>query len=128
MVKKYIAPKQGGWGQAVDCIFVLALVYICLLLPLLLGGGANTYTVPDAKSNPTWQSLHQNPVMQEQWHKLGYDAQEAGKLINTRFNYDFSWISLIITAIVIVGYFVILLRMSDKEYKEVINEAFGDRR
>ena len=127
MVKKYIPPKQSGWGQAVDCVFVLALVYVCLLLPLLLGGGASTYTVADANAKPTWQSLHQNPVMQEQWHKLGYDAQEAAKLINTRFNYDFSWISLIITAIVIVGYFVILLRMSDREYKEVINEAFGDR-
>jgi len=128
MASKYVPPKQSGWGQAFDCIFVLALVYVCLLLPLLLGGGASTYKVPDAKENPTWASLEQNPTMVEQWKKLDMDAKEAGELINTRFDYSFSWISLIVTAAVIIGYFVMLVVMSSKEYKDVINEAFGDRR
>jgi len=128
MVSKYVPPKQSGWGQAFDCIFVLALVYVCLLLPLLIGGGASTYTVPDAKANPTWESLHQNPTMVQQWKKLDMSPKEAGKLINTRFDYDFSWLALAVTAVVIIGYFFILLVMSKKEYKDVINEAFGERR
>lgn len=128
MASKYVPPRQGAWGQAFDCIFVLALVYVCLLLPLLLGGGASTYKVPDAKDNPTWESLDQNPTMVEQWKKLDMDAKEAGELINTRFDYSFNWISLLVTAAVIIGYFVMLVAMSRKEYKDVINEAFGDQR
>ena len=30
--------------------------------------------------------------------------------------------------VVVVGYFVIVVRFSDKEYREVIDEKFGDRR
>jgi len=126
MASKYVPPKQSGWGQALDCIFVLALVYVCLLLPLLMGGGASTYTVPGAQDNPTWESLHQNPTMVQQWNKLDMGPKEAGELINTRFDYDFNWLALIVTAAVIIGYFVILLIMSKKEYRDVINEAFGD--
>jgi hypothetical protein len=29
---------------------------------------------------------------------------------------------------VVVGYFVIVVRLSGKEYREVISEKFGDRR
>jgi hypothetical protein len=33
-----------------------------------------------------------------------------------------------ITIIVIVGYFFLLLRLSDREYREVIDERFGNNR
>ena len=37
-------------------------------------------------------------------------------------------VNFIITAIIIVGYFVFVVRYSDKEYREVIAERFGDER
>ena len=31
-------------------------------------------------------------------------------------------------AILVVGYFVLVVRLSDKEYREVIDERFNDRK
>ena len=31
-------------------------------------------------------------------------------------------------AVLVVGYFVLVVRLSDKEYREVIDERFGDRK
>lgn len=126
MAVKYQPPVQSRSGQIIDCVFILALVYVALLLPLLIGGGASEYTVAGASDNPTWESLGQNEVMQAQWEKLEMTPAEAGALINTRFDYSFSAWSLIVTALVILGYFVFVLRVSDREYREVINEAFAD--
>lgn len=127
MPVKYQPRIQSRFGQVIDTVFVLALVYVALLLPLLIGGGASEYTVADARENPTWESLEQNPTMQAQWEKLDMTPKEAGQLINTRFDYSFSVWSLIVTALVIIGYFVFVLKVSDREYREVINEKFGDR-
>jgi hypothetical protein len=127
MPVKYQPPIQSRLGQVIDTVFVLALVYVALLLPLLMGGGASEYTVADARENPTWESLEQNPTMQAQWEKLDMTPKEAGQLINTRFDYSFEPWALIVTALVIIGYFVFVLRVSDREYRDVIDEKFGDR-
>ena len=39
----------------------------------------------------------------------------------------FSWLSLIVMVVVIVGYFVMMIRFSDIEYREVIAEKFGEK-
>ena len=36
MKKNYVPPKQGWFGQIFDSIFILALVFASLLIPLLL--------------------------------------------------------------------------------------------
>jgi hypothetical protein len=90
-----------------------------------LGGGGTT-TVNVAEK--TWAALGQNQAMQQQWDKLGYTAEKAADIITTRFDYSVSPIALIATAIIIVGYFVFVVRYSDKEYREVIAERFGDGR
>ena len=126
MAAKYQPPIQGKTGQVIDTLFVVALVFVSLLLPLLIGGGASSYTVPDARENPTWESLEQNATMQAQWEKLDMTPKEAGELINTRFDYSFSWWSLFVTAAVIIGYFLFILTVSKREYRDVINEKFGD--
>ncbi len=128
MTTKYQPPIQSRAGQIIDTVFIIALVFVSLLLPLLLGGGASSYTVPDARENPTWESLAQNPAMQAQWEKLDMTPKEAGELINTRFDYSFSWWSLLVTALVILGYFTFVLKVSKREYCEVINEKFGESR
>jgi hypothetical protein len=63
--------------------------------------------------------------MQAQWEKLGYTPESAHDLIATRFDYSFSALSLIVMVVVVVGYFVLMLRLSEKEYREVISEKFG---
>jgi len=74
----------------------------------------------------TWESLGQNEVMQAQWVKLGYDPDKAAAIINNRFDYTIDPMMLIITIFVVVGYFVIMLKVSDKQYREVIAEKFDN--
>jgi uncharacterized membrane protein YjgN (DUF898 family) len=45
-------------------------------------------------------------------------------MITNRFDYAIEPISLLLTIAVIVGYFIFLLRVSEKEYREVIRERF----
>lgn len=121
----YEPPQQSVIGQIVDAFIILALVLVTLYLPLLLklAGGGTTTTTYD---QPNWEALGQNPTMAAQWEKLGYDPASAAAIIGVKFDYAFSWGALIVTAVVIVAYFVGMLRWSDKEYREVIAERFAD--
>ena len=128
MSKNYVPPKQGWVGQVFDSLFILALVYLSLYLPLFfkkadIAAAADAATV----AKPTWASLSLSPVVQQQWEKLGYDAEKAAALISNKFDYTIDPMWLIITAVVIVGYFFFVIKISDKEYREVIAEKFGDR-
>lgn len=123
---KYKAPVQGKVGQIIDVIVLLILAIGALYLPLLLGL-AGSDKVPHPIADPTWEKLGQNPVMVEQWNKLGFtEAAQANDLITARYDYSFSWFALLVMVVVIVGYYAILLRFSEKEYREVIAEKFGE--
>ena len=129
MKKNYIPPNQGMFGQIFDTILILVLVYASLMLPLLMKKDAAPAAEPAAAAEVvkvTWQSLGQNEVMQAQWVKLGYDPDKAAVLINNRFDYNIDPIMLIITILVVVGYFALVLKFSDKEYREVITEKFDN--
>ncbi|MFT0171689.1 hypothetical protein ACLKMY_22180 [Paraburkholderia mimosarum] len=127
MASEYAPPVQKGFGQLVDSLFLLVLVYCSLLAPLLLKAPDKQ---PDAaqavKTQVSWQTLGQNPTMQAQWQKLGFDAGQAKPIITTRFDYTVDPASLIVTAVVIVGYFVFVLRVSDRQYRQVIAEKFSE--
>jgi hypothetical protein len=123
--QRYQPPRQSNAGQFVDCVFLLVLVYLSLMLPILVGGGARTPETVEAAA-PTWEALGQNATMQAQWEKLGYDAASAKPLIESRFDYTVNPWMLALTALVIVAYFVFVFRVSEKEYREVIAERFDD--
>jgi len=123
----YQPPKQSTMGQIVDSIFLLALVYVALLMPLVVDFGGDEEAENQAvveTAAPTWESLGQNETMQAQWEGLGVSVEDAAAIINDKFDYTIDPISLILTIVVIVGYFFLLFRISDKEYKEVIKEKF----
>ncbi len=125
---KYVPPKQGWFGQMFDSLFILVLVYLSLLLPLLFKA-KDAETAANAAANavvPTWASLNLSPIVQQQWEKLGYTADKAAVLINTKFDYSIDPMWLAITAAVIIGYFIFMLTVSAKQYREVIAEKFGD--
>ena len=130
MSKNYTPPNQGMFGQIFDSILILVLVYASLMLPLLMKESAKIADAPAATAEVakvakvTWESLGQNAIEQAQWVKLGYDPDKAATLINNRFDYTIDPMMLIITIIVVVGYFVIMLKVSDKQYREVIAEKF----
>lgn len=123
---RYTPPAQSKAGQIIDVLVLLALTIGALYIPLWLGlaGSAHVAQTPE---NPTWESLGQNAEMVEQWNKLGYaDAASAADLITSRFDYSFSIASLLVMIVVIVGYYAIMLRFSEKEYREVIAEKFSE--
>jgi hypothetical protein len=124
---KYIPPVQSKVGQLIDVIVLLVLAVGALYIPLWMGLAGSSKT-PVPVENPTWESLGQNATMVEQWNKLGFaDAASAADTITARFDYSFSWSSLVVMVVVILGYFVLMLRFSESEYREVIAEKFGEK-
>ena len=138
MAQHYNPPKQSIPGQIVDVIFLLALVFLALFVPLWLQIAvpsrierlpANvTYTAAADGTRTwtglTWEALGQNPTMQAQWEKLGYSVEGAAEIITQPFDYTIDYVGIVITAVVILGYFAFMLRMSEKEYRQVIAEKF----
>lgn len=124
----YQPPKQSLAGQIFDVVTLLVLTVGALYIPLYLGL-AGAAKVPNPIANPTWEALGQNATEQQQWAALGVtDPAAANDIITARFDYSFSWSALIVMAVLVIGYFVMVVRLSDKEYREVIEERFGDKK
>jgi len=138
MVAKYVPPVQSRAGQIIDTIVLLALVFIALFLPLWLEiavpsrveklpEGASYVAAEDGTKTWTglsWEVLGQNPTMQEQWQKLGYTVESAADIITLPFDYTIDYLGVGLTVVVILGYFIFMLVMSEEEYGQVIAEKF----
>lgn len=124
-MSKYIPKVQHKRGQLFDSLFVLVLVYVSLYIPLLLESESHSVEVTATAQVSTWESLEVSAVEQEQWQKLGFDEASAAEIINDKFDYTIDPVMLVITALVIFGYFFFVLRVSDRQYREVIDERFG---
>ena len=124
----YQPPKQSLAGQIVDVAVLLILTVGALYLPLYMGlaGAAKT---PAPIESPTWEALGQNEAEQTHWAALGFpDAASANEIITARFDYTFSWAALAVMVVAVLGYFILVVRLSDREYREVIDERFGKQR
>lgn len=124
-MERYTPPPQSKLGQIFDVLVLLVLTVGALYVPLWLGlaGSAQVHQTVDA---PTWESLNQNAAMVEQWGKLGFaDAEAAAPLITAKFDYSFSIFALIAVIVTVVGYYAMMLKLSEKEYRDVIAEKFG---
>lgn len=121
----YVPTVQGKVGQIIDVIVLMVLAIGSLYIPLWLGL-AGSSKQPNPVDAPTWETLNQTPAMVEQWNALGFaDAAAAHDIITARFDYSFSAMNLVVMVVVVVGYFALMLRLSDQEYRQVIAEKFG---
>lgn len=122
----YQPPKQGKASQLVDVVVLVVLTFGALFVPLWLGlaGAAKTVAAPVA--TPTWEALGQNAAQAAQYEALGYTPESAHDLILARFDYSFSAGALLAMIAVIVLYYILILRFSEVEYREVISEKFGE--
>jgi hypothetical protein len=123
----YVPPRQSALGQFFDSMFLLALVFAALFAPIYLGLAGGGKTELEMADKTTWSGLGQNAVMQVGWEKLGYTPETAAPLIISRFDYSFDLLALGVTALVVIGYFVLVVAFSKSEYREVIAERFGRR-
>jgi hypothetical protein len=123
---KYTPPEQDKALQVVDIVFLILAIFGALWVPLKMGAGAAKEIIKI--ENPTWEALGQNPTMVSFWEKLGKTPETAHDIIQNRYNYTIDWGLLILMAALLIGYYVFLFWASDKEYREVIAEKFGDRK
>jgi hypothetical protein len=138
MAQTYVPPKQSLLGQLFDVGFLLALVFGALFLPIWLkiATPSRIEKLPDGVTyvkaadgtktwtGLTWEKLGQNPTMQGQWVKLGYTKETAADIVTQPFDYTIDVAGVSLTALVVLAYFVFLLRVSNKEYRQVISEKF----
>lgn len=122
----YIPPKQSKASQLIDVIVLVILTVGALFVPLWMGMAGAAKSVANPVENPSWETLGQTPAQAAKYKALGYDPASAHDLILARFDYSFSIGSLLLMIAVIVLYYVLILRFSDVEYREVISEKFGE--
>lgn len=134
----YQPPKQSVPGQWFDVITLLVLIFLALFLPVWLKiavpsrveklpEGVSYVAAEDGTKTWTglsWEALGQNPTMAQQWEKLGYTPETAADIITMPFDYSFDWLGVIGMIVLIGGYYIFLLKHSEKEYRQVIQEKF----
>ena len=69
----------------------------------------------------------QDKIKAERFAALGWDAARVAErqAAIAAKSYSSDWSMLLLTALVVIGYFSFLVRASDKELREVIDERFG---
>ena len=123
----YIPPKQSKLSQLIDVITLVALTVGALFVPLWLGMAGSSKSVATPVAAPTWETLGQNAAQAAQYEALGYTPETAHDLILARFDYSFTAGALITMIVVIVAYYVLMLKFSESEYRDVISEKFGSK-
>ena len=147
----YRPPEQSSAGQLFDSLFVVALVaatlLVCLYLTVLSAApapepaaqtaaviaapateaNAAAATAVAAAASTDGLTAEQQKLKTERFTALGWDDAKVAerKATIAAKSYEFDWLMLFLTAIVVIAYFVFLVRTSDKELREVINERFG---
>jgi len=121
----YAPPKQGKASQLFDVIVLVILTVGALFVPLWLGMAGAAKSVATPVENPSWETLGQTTAQAAKYEALGYTPASAHDLILARFDYSFSIGALLTIVVVIVLYYVLILRFSEMEYREVISEKFG---
>ncbi len=123
----YSPPTQSKVSQLIDVVVLVALTVGALFVPLWLGMAGSSKSVAAPVENPTWETLGQNATQAAQYEALGYTPASAHDLILARFDYSFTTGALLLMVAVIVLYYVLMLRFSEIEYREVISEKFGEK-
>jgi len=138
----YQPPEQSAAGQLFDSLFVIVLVAAtllgCLYLTVLSAGpppeaapaavdapaAAVAAEAPAAKAA---EPSAQDKIKAERFAALGWDAARVAEreAAIAAKSYSIDWSMLLLTALVVIGYFSFLVRASDKELREVIDERFG---
>jgi hypothetical protein len=147
----YRPPEQSPAGQLFDSLFVVALVaatlLVCLYLTVLSAApapapaaqtaavtaapateaSAAAVTAVAATTSTDGLTAEQQKLKTERFTALGWDDAKVAerKATIAAKSYEIDWFMLLLTVIVVITYFVFLVRTSDKELREVINERFG---
>ena len=140
----YQPPEQSAAGQLFDSLFVIVLVAAtllgCLYLTVLSAApppeaapaaaeaaAAPAAVAAEAPAAKAAEPSAQDKIKSERFAALGWDAARVAEreAAIAAKSYSIDWSMLLLTALVVIGYFSFLVRASDKELREVIDERFG---
>jgi len=138
----YQPPEQSAAGQLFDSLFVIVLVAAtllgCLYLTVLSAAPAPAAApaavdapaaavAAEAPAAKAAEPSAQDKIKSERFAALGWDAAKVAEreAAIAAKSYSIDWSMLLLTALVVIGYFSFLVRASDKELREVIAERFG---
>jgi hypothetical protein len=140
----YQPPEQSAAGQLFDSLFVIVLVAAtllgCLYLTVLsaapppeaapaaaVAAAAPAAVAAEAPAAKAAEPSAQDKIKSERFAALGWDAARVAEreAAIAAKSYSIDWSMLLLTALVVIGYFSFLVRASDKELREVIDERFG---
>ena len=120
----YVPPKQGKLSQLFDVVVLMALTFGALYIPMFMGLAGGVKSVPEG-AGQTWEAMGQNATQIAQYNALGFtDPAAISNIINARYDYSFSITALLVMVVIIVAYYVLMLKLSETEYREVIAEKF----
>jgi hypothetical protein len=120
----YVPPKQGKLSQLFDVVVLMALTFGALYIPMFMGLAGGIKSVPEG-AGQTWEAMGQNATQIAQYNALGFtDPAAISNIINARYDYSFSITALLVMVVIIVAYYVLMLKFSETEYREVIAEKF----
>ncbi len=120
----YVPPKQGKLSQLFDVVVLMALTFGALYIPMFMGLAGGVKSVPEG-AGQTWEAMGQNATQIAQYNALGFtDPAAISNIINARYDYSFSITALLVMVVIIVAYYVLMLKFSETEYREVIAEKF----
>jgi hypothetical protein len=138
----YQPPEQSAAGQLFDSLFVIVLVAAtllgCLYLTVLSAAPAPAAApaavdapaaavAAEAPAAKAAEPSAQDKIKSERFAALGWDAARVAEreAAIAAKSYSIDWSMLLLTVLVVIGYFSFLVRASDKELREVIAERFG---
>jgi hypothetical protein len=125
-MSQYTPPKQSKLSQLFDVVVLMAMTFGALYIPLYMGLAGGSKSVPEG-AQTTWEGMGQNATQVAQYNALGFtDPAAISDIINARYDYSFSWGALAVMVVVILAYYALVLRFSEKEYRDVIAEKFGE--
>lgn len=129
----YQPPKQSAGGQLRDSIVILAMVFIVLFGVTFVvqsdtAGGGEEAPTPLAQ-------LPINDTERQQYERMiergvtDLEAVNAAVAANYERDdkYEINWALLALTIVSILAYLIVVVRMSLKEYREVVRERFDTR-
>jgi hypothetical protein len=109
----YQPPQQSLLAQVIDVAILVILTVGSLDAALSRPCGRRQDAASDRQ--PDLGGAHQNAVEQQQWRRSASPILPPPTTSSPRFDYTFSWAALIVMAIVVIGYFVLVVRLSDKD-------------
>ena len=128
----YQPPKQGTAGQIRDSVIILGLVFVVLfgvtfvVQPVGAGSEEEPTPLSQLPINDAERQQYERMIEQDVTDLAAVNAAVAANAA-TIDKYSINWLLLGVTVVSIGGYLIVVVRMSLKEYREVVRERFDAR-